>query len=372
MRIAVVGYRPGFPSNCSTGESMAAKQQVGTDQQKIPPGILPWHEENWTRFCASLAGGRLAHAVLLGGPRGSGKRHFANEAGALLLCAAPVRQEEARLQACGHCKQCQLVAAGSHPDLDVLVPEDSRVIKIEQVRRLNETVMRSPQVARRKVAVVDTADRLNLNAANALLKTLEEPAEDVILLLLHHAGEPLLPTIRSRCQAQRLPLPSAPIALSWMRSLDPEADESNLETALDRARGAPLLALAMLQGGTLAAGDECLQGLRQFLRGEVPLSEATSSFIRLGLEPALNLLGHWALGAMKLALGDPRAAPGEGREMFEFLARRNAPGDFAGILDQITAARRDQVYNLNPELVINDILLSWKALMPRPTRARAQ
>lgn len=348
---------------------MVVKQQANTETHALPEATLPWQRDSWAQFCNSLAAGRLAHAILLGGARGTGKRHFADQAAALLLCAQPQNTGSPEALACGRCKQCSLLGADSHPDLMVLAPVDSRVVKIEQVRRLTDFAVRSPQVARRKVVIIDSADRLNLNAANALLKTLEEPAEDVVLLLLHHAGEPLMPTIRSRCQTQRLPLPSQAQALEWMASTDKARAREELEAALDRTRGAPLAALALLQDGLLAAGDECLESLRQFLRGERQLVEATAPFVRLGLDASLDLLAHWAFAAMKLALGQPDGATGQGREMLGFLARSNPPASFTIILDQLTAVRRQQVYNVNPELALNDILLSWKALMPSRRRA---
>ncbi|QCF26221.1 DNA polymerase III subunit delta' [Hydrocarboniclastica marina] len=362
---------------------MAVAQQIAAGEQIISSGTLPWQADSWNRLCASLASNRLAHAVLLSAPKGMGKRHFAEEAAALLLCSQPIDNEGGGKRACGNCKQCHLLAAGSHPDLRTLVPEDSRVIKIDQVRRLGEFCVRSPQVAGRKVAIVDSADRLNLNAANALLKTLEEPVEDVQLLLLHHAGEPVLPTIRSRCQALRLALPSMEAGLAWLSEQEHEATGVDIQTALTRARGAPLVALELLNNGQVAAGDECLESLRLFLRGERQVVEAVAPFVKLGVEPSLDLLGHWAFDAMKLALdestdsarvagtADGNAAPSvtRAREMFAFLAKNNPADRFVILLDQVTQARRAQTYNINPELMLTDILLSWKALMPRRRRA---
>src|SRR5690606_30069667 len=97
-------------------------------------------------------------------------------------------------------KQCALTIAGTHPDIRFYAPEKSRMIRVDQVRALSAFAVGSPQVAHRKVIVVDRADQLNINAANALLKTLEEPSADVVLILLQEAGRPILPTLRSRCQ----------------------------------------------------------------------------------------------------------------------------------------------------------------------------
>jgi len=109
--------------------------------------------------------------------------------------------------------------------------------------------MESPQVARRKVALISRADQLNLNAANALLKTLEEPPADTFLILLHRAGQPLLPTIRSRCQALRVEAPDTETGVAWLGDQCPNSSAADRLTALQWAGGAPLEAKAASGGG---------------------------------------------------------------------------------------------------------------------------
>jgi DNA polymerase-3 subunit delta' len=153
------------------------------------------HAESARRL---LAAGRQgpAHAYLLHGPEGIGKRVMADAFAAFLLC------ERADDDACDTCRHCTRARAGTHPDLNVVVrEEDRRDIRIEQVRALVRWFMLRPMMAARKVAIIDGAHLLNEQAQNALLKTLEEPPGASIVLLVATRTSQLLPTVRSRCQA---------------------------------------------------------------------------------------------------------------------------------------------------------------------------
>jgi len=158
---------------------------------------MPWLRRAWQTVQSRVAEDRLPHALILVGECGVGKRAWAEAVGGLLLCDQPLGREAGQPIACGRCKQCELLAAASHPDIRIYAPEKSRMVKVDQVRALSSFAVASPQVAHHKVAIIDRADQLNINAANALLKTLEEPLPDVTLILLQESGRPVLPTIRS-------------------------------------------------------------------------------------------------------------------------------------------------------------------------------
>ena len=138
--------------------------------------VLPWQVDLWRQLAGRA---QHAHAYLLHGPAGIGKRLLAEQLMALLLCQRPV---EAR--ACGECKACQLLAAQTHPDHYVLEPEEvDKAIRVDQVRDLVGFVTQTAQLGGRKVILLEPAEAMNLNAANALLKSLEEPSGDTVLLL---------------------------------------------------------------------------------------------------------------------------------------------------------------------------------------------
>jgi len=209
-------------------------------------------------FEDARARGRLHHAWLISGPQGLGKATFAFRIARRLLGAAP-DPSHGLLGAAPQDPVSRLVSQDAHPDLMVVDRTDSdgkvrREILVEEVRRLNEFFSKSPASAPYRVAIVDAADDLNRNAANALLKTLEEPPPRGVLLLVCHAPGRLIRTIRSRCRTLKLaPLPEAAVAdfVAHRADADPES-------ALRLARmsgGAPGRAWALLSEGALEMDD---------------------------------------------------------------------------------------------------------------------
>ncbi len=175
---------------------------------------LPWLRPAQMRLQAAASRDRLPHALLVHGSNGGGAAWFARWAAALALC-------EARAAApCGQCRACQRVEMLQHPDFRWLAPlEDSREIRIDQIRELGEDLALTSHGGGRKVAVLAPAERLNRNAANALLKTLEEPSGHAMLILVAAQPGRVAATLRSRCQRIDLAKPAAPEAATWLKSM---------------------------------------------------------------------------------------------------------------------------------------------------------
>lgn len=216
----------------------------------ISPQPLPWQHAQWQRVAQQIESERLPHALLLAGPQAVGKRTFARALGALLLCRSP--QYGA---ACGACKSCQLLAAQAHPDWHWLAPEEAgKAVKIDQIRDLVERMVQTAQQGGRKVAVVAPAEAMNRNAANALLKTLEEPAGSALLILVSDTPGRLLPTIRSRCQRLEFPIPARAEVQAWLQPQAASAEK--LGQSLIEAEGRPMLARDLLTGEDAAVRRE--------------------------------------------------------------------------------------------------------------------
>jgi len=206
---------------------------------------LPWQEAAWAALNTSIDGGRLPHAVLISGDEGIGKSRLARALAQRLICSAEMVK-----YACGACKTCNLLSAGSHPDVSYLEPEEKgKAIKIDQVRKLCESLGKTAQQGGWKVAIISPAEAMNISAANALLKNLEEPHGKTLLILVSNRPSRLSATIRSRCQKLNMPTPEADVALQWLA--DVTSDRSAAERVLPLAGGRPLLALEYLQSDNL-------------------------------------------------------------------------------------------------------------------------
>src|ERR1700694_1834617 len=191
---------------------------------------------------------RWPHALLITGRRGLGKRLLALHFARALLCEAPLDSGEA----CGACPRCGYVAQGTHPDLQLIEPviydeEGNRTptdaINVERVRELIEFSQLSPHLQRAKGALIAPAEAMNTAAANALLKTLEEPPAGTFLLLVSHQPARLPPTILSRCLRLPAPEPDRAAAAAWLAKNG--IVDADPELVLAQAGGAPLFALSL-------------------------------------------------------------------------------------------------------------------------------
>lgn len=225
---------------------------------------MPWHAEHWERLQARRRRDAMPHALLLCGPAGLGKRDFMRRFVRGLLCTQAVDGE-----ACGQCRSCLLLDAGTHPDLVMLsfgLRKDGvqrSDIVVDQIRDLSARLAMASQFGGWQVACIDPADAMNAAAANALLKTLEEPSPNTLLLLVADAPWRMPQTIRSRCQRIEFQLPSREEALAWLQG----EGVKDAVAALDASGGNPGLAKAWAEEGALARRQEVRKDLAALAAG---------------------------------------------------------------------------------------------------------
>ena len=270
--------------------------------------MQPWNEPFLQAFRARLE--RLPHALLIHGARGVGKLALAERMAQLLLC----EHGDAARRPCGECDGCRWFTSGSHPDFRRLEPEalakqpreleegeegasetsparrtrqPSLQIRIEQVRELADFLNLRSHRGRLRVALIHPAEDMNENAANALLKGLEEPPSGAVFILVSHRPARLPPTIRSRCVALPVPLPPRDVALAWLASQNVRDAERWLAyaggaplKALDYAAEAPLLE-RVLQSPGMVEDREGIELLTEALQ-KIAFDRAFSAF---GLPP---------------------------------------------------------------------------------------
>ncbi|GLQ87008.1 DNA polymerase III subunit delta' [Dyella flagellata] len=226
--------------------------------------IPSWHVEHWARLQARRQRDALPHALLLCGPQGLGKRDFLRRFVRGLLCQHPHEGD-----ACGTCRSCLLFDAGTHPDYVALsygLRKDGvqrQDIVVDQIRELSARLATASQFGGWQIASIDPADAMNHAAANALLKTLEEPATQTMLVLVADAPWRMPATIRSRCQRIDFQLPKQEVSLAWLQ----EAGVRDAEVALAAASGNPGLARLWAEQNALAKRQEVRKDLAALASG---------------------------------------------------------------------------------------------------------
>ena len=216
----------------------------------------PWLKPAWDRLNDYRQRERVPHALLLTGPAGLGKLDMARQFIASIFCRTPGDHG-----ACGNCDSCAQYASGNHPDFhEVTFEEDDKgklrkQIVVDQIRRLSEKLGMTARQGGWKVTLIHPADAMNNNAANSLLKTLEEPTARSLLLLVSSHPARLPATIRSRCQQLAVARPSLGAGLGWLR----EQGVSEAETALAYAGNVPERARELAESGFMKQRNELLQ-----------------------------------------------------------------------------------------------------------------
>ncbi|MEO6697254.1 MAG: DNA polymerase III subunit delta' [Gammaproteobacteria bacterium] len=319
--------------------------------------IYPWQRSLWEDLQSLRNSQRLPHALLFKGARGLGKHHLAQRFAQALLCTQPGSDG----QACCGCRNCLLYLAGNHPDFFQISPEEGgdKPIKVDQVRELNSAMTLKSHGGGYKIAIIGPAEQMNIAAANSLLKTLEEPPPQTLLMLISHNPGLLLPTIRSRCQNLHFETPPRDVALAWLSAqLGSSANGSEL---LSIAHGAPLTALALAASDSLKHRLALLADLERLLQKQADPVAIAAAWSQTPVAETLSQLLSWTGDMIRLRhtteppyLANPDLAP-----RLKRLAAQVELKDLYRLLDQGQDAFLLSSRPLNPQLLLEDVLLSW-------------
>ncbi|QBQ97561.1 DNA polymerase III subunit delta' [Paraburkholderia pallida] len=344
--------------------------------------IYPWQTGDWERLQQLRS--HWPHALLLHGQAGIGKLQFAQHLAKGLLCESP----QADGQPCGACPACNWFAQGNHPDYRAVVPEalaglvgpaggddkedakadkgdgdegkktraPSKEIRIEQVRALLDFTGVGSHRGGLRVVVLYPAEALNVAAANALLKTLEEPPSGVVFLLVSARIDRLLPTIISRCRQWPMSTPAPEEAQAWLMAQG-VADPAGL---LAEAGGAPLAALALSQDDNRA--------LRDWTLGQLAAGAACDAFAcgetlqKLPVPLVLGWLQRWVYDLLaERTAGRPRYYPQSATALARCAAHLDAPA-LARYLKAVTRQRAVENHPLNARLVFEELFLGYREM----------
>ena len=250
--------------------------------------LFPWLRKDLARLWQLDKAGKLAHAYLFSGEKGLGKTQMAKYLAQVLLCENSVQTADKELKfaaPCHQCQECLLYQAGSHPDITMLVPEGVRDIKIDQVRQAIAMLNQTSQRTGRKIVIINPAEALNLNAANALLKVLEEPSGNSLLILISDQPTLLLPTIKSRCHEISLHGPGKEALSSWLEEKGLVAPSENL---LSLANYSPLKALRLSDEDNIHDRSVLEKNLASLLKDETTISQAAHECSQFTLQDNLE------------------------------------------------------------------------------------
>lgn len=272
--------------------------------------IPEWLKAEAEALAAAHAGDRMPHAVLIHAAPGVGGDWLAGWLTRLVLCERPERG------ACGECSSCRRVASSQHPDVLIVQPiEDSRQIRIEQVRTLSEELSLTSHQGGYKVGVLTPADSMNTFAANALLKTLEEPPPRTLLILVASQPSRLPPTILSRCQQLRVRTPSRQASVQWLESTRGKGDWN---AVLDTLGEAPFFAAEADVQAIPRLGAEVRQALEDAVAGRGDPVATAERWYRSELPLRLRCIENWLTDRIRREFSSLRGARlGHIRKLFE-------------------------------------------------------
>lgn len=334
----------------------------------FPALPYPWQQTAWQRLGAQLEQRQMPHALMLAGPQGIGKRHLAQALVQRMLCLAP-----ASGTACGKCRVCDLLKAGSHPDFIELEPEEpGKAIRIDEVRALTQTLAQTAQQGGYKAVIIDPAEAMNVNAANALLKSLEEPAANTLLILISHSPSIVMPTIRSRCQIHLLPLPGADQVLSWLSPLVTGTGMSP-EQLLSASGGAPLKALALLDGDALEWRQQLQDGLLQLTEERISAIALAGQWLNADVTLTLEWLLAWAHDLARWRVGASSAVMDTLPEGIQERLRHISLSVLHRYLEKLLTIKKQLLSGANPnkQLLLEEVLLDWGLVLRRRAGAVA-
>lgn len=338
-------------------------------------GVYPWHHAAWAQLQQVLP--RLPHALLLHGPRGTGKTAFAERFAQALLCEQPGSQGHA----CGVCPSCTWFLQYSHPDYRRVRPEaldeeegedseeeagskktaksaraPSKDIRIDQVRALGDFITVSTHRSGRRVILMYPAEALNGPSANALLKMLEEPPPATVFILVTDSLDRLLPTILSRCRKFALPAPGQQEALAWLK----QAGVQQAETLLAAEGGAPLAALEMSASEQRAPLEDFVASLA------TPAPEAAlktaERMQKVPLALLVTALQRWLHDLLSFKLTQRIRYYPQYRQQIAALTGRLGQEALAQALKAANDRRAVAEHPLSARLFIEEMLLDYAAL----------
>jgi len=325
----------------------------------------PWQMDPWLRLSHQRQSARLPHALLLFGQPGLGLNHFANCFTQSIFC----QSTDDEGIACGVCTACQQFSQGVHADfMRVNTLEEKTRIVVDQIRGLSGFLALTSAAAGIKAIIISPADSMNLNAANSLLKTLEEPPGNTHIILVAHHLNRLPATVKSRCQIIGFSKPDKQAGLQWLES----TGHQQADRLLQLAHGAPCLAESLDNDDSYPHYQAVVEGVLGLLAGKNTAFQLRKSWGGCSIDE----LVFWSLGMVRDCI---RSISGVSVAYFENSLYFKPLHNLAVLLDLSQLFRvHDHLvklgevlaHPLNKELLVDDVILAWQSIGSRSGKPR--
>ena len=338
-----------------------SSQTFNTTNNFFQEKPLPWQDTLWMPLIRRIQSDQFPHSLLLTGSEGVGKHTFAIALANRLLCNQRTGQ-----YICHQCKSCQLLKAGTHPDLMTVQPESSgKPIKIDQIRKVNEFVRKTAQQGGGRVVVISPSEAMNTYASNALLKSLEEPGSNTYFILVSARSGDMLSTIRSRCQIVSFTIPDKEHARTWLS--DHIADALVIDQLLELASGSPIKARDMFDNDILSIRGRLVNALSDLFRGNITPVEMAKDCHKNNLINFLMWIGSWLDDAIKLKLSaDESTIRNKDQiKMVGYLAKKAELSTLFVLRDKILLQRQELLEgaNLNSQILMEGVYSDFLELV---------
>jgi DNA polymerase-3 subunit delta' len=324
---------------------------------------LPWLHLVQRRLRDSLLAQRLPHSLLLLSAPGLGAEQLANWTAALALCESPTRP-------CGQCASCVLLRADSHPDYHLVrLEEDAQQIKVDQVRDLIQSLLLSSYRSGYKVGVIEGAETLNASGANAFLKTLEEPTDKTLLIMIARPSHRLPATIASRCLRLVLRPPATDVAVAWLNAqsgaLRNSGAEHSWDAALALAGGAPLRALELDSAGIAELEADMQDSLRQLSADAVDVTLLADRWGKSNLGLRIAWLENWITRRVHTYLDVGKSTQSAERVRLPAALLKPKIRALFELLDAARDFRRLASTSMNQQLALEALLLGGRTALAK-------
>jgi DNA polymerase-3 subunit delta' len=323
--------------------------------------ILPWQRSAWAHLCQYFTQHRLPQALLITGQKGLGKQQLADQFALSLLCSKP----QPDFLSCGRCDSCLLFAAQTHPDYNVVKPDEpGKAITIGQIRNLVTRLTLKPQFEAHRVVIINPAEQMNNAAANAFLKCLEEPTERTIIILITDKPTRLPATIVSRCQKLAVERPERDVHNAWLRQ---QNIHDNLELLYDLSQGAPLLSQSYASEKILMLRNQCFNAWMAVAKQQTHPVMVAEDWIKLPESSLLFWITSWIVDLIKCCY-HTQAGKLSNPDLYEHLKELSQQLELKGIYklyDLLLISRQRLDTQINKLSMFEEILIQWFELNQR-------